>query len=288
MSRPAPPLPGPAGHEPPVPGHPAPGPAADGPAGLDVTGLDIDLDGTPVVRAVSCTVAPGGWLALIGPNGAGKSTVLRAIAGLARHRGTVLVGSTDLAGLRDRERARLIAYVPQAPVLPPDMTVREYVLLGRTPHLGYLAHPGARDRRAGEESLAALDLTRFADRRLSALSGGERQRVALARALAQEPRMLLLDEPTSALDLGHQQHVLDLVDELRRSRRLTVVTTLHDLTTAAQYAQRLVLLDGGRVAANGTPAEVITEELIARVYAARVAVTEDPEGRPVVTPLRKS
>ncbi|MCC9310593.1 ABC transporter ATP-binding protein [Kitasatospora sp. RB6PN24] len=257
-------------------------------SGLDVAGLDVDLDRTPVVRSVSCAVAPGGWLALIGPNGAGKSTLLRAIAGLLPHRGTVHVDGTDVTRLRTRDRARLIAYVPQTPVLPPDMTVRDYVLLGRTPHLGYLANPGEHDRRAAAKTLGALDLGHYADRRLAALSGGERQRAALARALAQEPRLLLLDEPTSALDLGHQQHVLDLVDELRGSRRLTVVTTLHDLTTAAQYADRLVLLDGGRVVASGTPAEVITQDVIARVYAARVSVTTDTDGRPVVTPLRGS
>jgi iron complex transport system ATP-binding protein len=256
------------------------------PDGLRVAGVDVDLDRTPVVHAVSCAVDPGGWLALIGPNGAGKSTLLRAVAGLLPHRGTVQVHGTEVGGLGARERARMIAYVPQNPVLPPDMAVQDYVLLGRTPHLGYLANPGTHDREAATRTLDALDLTHYAERRLAALSGGERQRVALARALAQEPRLLLLDEPTSALDLGHQQHVLDLVDELRRTRQLTVVTTLHDLTTAAQYADRLVLLDHGRVEASGTPAEVITQDVIARVYAARVSVTTDPDGRPVVTPLR--
>ncbi|RAG87250.1 ABC transporter ATP-binding protein [Streptacidiphilus pinicola] len=254
--------------------------------GLQVSGVDVDLERRPVVREVSCTVAQGGWLALIGPNGAGKSTLLRALAGLLPHRGSVVVDGTDVGRLRARERARLIGYVPQAPLLPPDMTVQDYVLLGRTPHLGYLANPGERDRAATRRTLDALDLGRLAERRLSQLSGGERQRAALARALAQEPRLLLLDEPTSALDLGHQQHVLDLVDGLRRTERLTVVTTLHDLTTAAQYADRLVLLHRGRVEAGGTPAEVVTQDVIARVYDARVTVTSDPDGRPVVTPLR--
>ncbi|MEY9937509.1 ABC transporter ATP-binding protein [Streptacidiphilus sp. MAP5-3] len=259
---------------------------ATAPHGLEVSGVDVDLDRTPIVREVSCAVAQGGWLALIGPNGAGKSTLLRAVAGLLPHRGTVAVDGSPVGHLRARERARLIGYVAQNPLLPPDMTVREYVLLGRTPHLGYLASPGERDRESVQRTLEGLDLSHYAERRLAQLSGGERQRAALARALAQEPRLLLLDEPTSALDLGHQQHVLDLVDDLRRTQDLTVVTTLHDLTTAAQYADRLVLLHQGRVEASGPPAEVVTQDAIARVYAARVSVTTDSDGRPVVTPLR--
>jgi iron complex transport system ATP-binding protein len=254
--------------------------------GLDVRGLDVDLDRTPIVRAVSCAVGPGGWLAVIGPNGAGKSTLLRAVAGLLPYRGEVSVGGTDLGGLSARERARLLAFVPQTPVLPPDITVEEYVLLGRTPHLGYLSGPGRHDRAVAERVSERLDVSRYAERRLATLSGGERQRVSLARALAQEPRLILLDEPTSALDIGHQQHVLELVDELRRAQDLTVVTTLHDLTTAGQYADTLVLLDEGRVEAGGPAAAVITEDVIARVYQARVTVTADAQGRPVVTPVR--
>ena len=253
---------------------------------LAVHGIDVDLDRTPIVRAVSCAVGSGGWLAVIGPNGAGKSTLLRAVAGLLPYRGQVTVGGADLHGLPGRERARLLAYVPQTPVLPPDITVGEYVLLGRTPHLGYLSGPGRHDRAVAEQASEQLDVARYAERRLATLSGGERQRVALARALAQEPRLILLDEPTSALDIGHQQQVLDLVDDLRRSRQLTVVTTLHDLTTAGQYADTLVLLDGGRVEASGPASTVITAELIARVYQARVTVTADAQGRPVVTPVR--
>ncbi len=131
-----------------------------------------------------------------------------------------------------------------------------------------------------------LDVTRFAGRRLARLSGGERQRAVLARALAADPRVLLLDEPTSMLDVGHEQQVLELVDGLRRSDGLTVVSTLHDLTLAAQYADELVLLDGGRVVAAGQPAAVLTAPLIERVYAATVSVTAGPGGRPVVSPRR--
>jgi iron complex transport system ATP-binding protein len=250
--------------------------------------LEVDLDRAPILREVSCAVGSGSWLALLGPNGSGKTTLLRAIAGLIPYRGTITLDgpAADAGSLRPRERARLIAYVPQAPTLPPDMTVTEYVLLGRTPHLSYLAGPGRADRDAAARAGRLLDVARFTERRLDTLSGGERQRVVLARALAQEPKILLLDEPTSALDLGHQQNVLDLVDDLRRSTGVTVVTTLHDLTAAGQYAHELVLLNAGRVEAAGVASAVLTEGRIAQVYAARVTVSTDAAGHPVVTPVR--
>jgi cobalamin transport system ATP-binding protein len=254
---------------------------------LGIKDLSVDLDHVPVLHAVSCAVSSGGWLALIGPNGAGKTTLLRAVAGLVPHRGTIHIDHKDLGVLRGRARARLMAYVPQIPVLPPDMTVQEYVLLGRTPHLSYLGAPSRLDRAKAADTCDRLDIARFAGRRLASLSGGERQRAVLARALAQDPRVLLLDEPTSLLDIGHQQQVLELVDDLRRSRGVTVVATLHDLTQASQYAGDLVLLSDGKVEAAGNPATVLTEELIARIYAARVTVGTDPGGHPVVTPVRE-
>jgi iron complex transport system ATP-binding protein len=258
--------------------------------GLSVDTVGVELDRTRIIHEVSCRIGSGGWLAVLGPNGAGKSTLLRAIAGLLPYTGTITVGATPLAGLRIKDRARLLAFVPQAPTMPPDTTVEEYVLLGRTAHLGYLAGPGAADRRIAALAVEQLDLTAFNHRRLGTLSGGERQRAALARALAQQPEVLLLDEPTAALDLGHQQQLLELIDRLRRpsgdAAGLTVITTLHDLTAAGQYADELVLLDRGRVAAAGRPAAVLTERRIAEVYGARVAVTADEFGRPQVTPVR--
>jgi iron complex transport system ATP-binding protein len=253
---------------------------------LAIRELAVDLDRTPVLHGVNCAAVSGGWLAVIGPNGAGKTTLLRATAGLVPYRGAILLGGADIRSLRLRERARLVAYVPQQPVLPPDMIVEEYVLLGRTPHLGYLGGPGRRDRERAAGALARLDVARFAARRLASLSGGERQRVVLARALAAEPRVLLLDEPTSMLDIGHQQQVLELVDGLRRDGGLTVLSTLHDLTTAGQYADEVVLLDSGHVAAAGRARDVLTADLIARVYAARVTVTAGSDSRPIVTPRR--
>ena len=252
---------------------------------IAVRDLAVELDRTPILHGVSCEVGSGGWLGLIGPNGAGKTTLLRAVAGLLPHRGEVLLDGAGTSSLSPRDRARLIAYVPQEPVLPPDMTVGEYVLLGRTPYVRFLGGPGRCDREAAARAAKLLGVDGFAGRWLASLSGGERKRVVLARALAQEPKVLLLDEPTASLDIGHQQQFLDLVDELRKSGGLTVLSTLHDLTTAGQYASQLVLLHEGRIEATGTAAEVLTTERISRVYDAHVSVITGADGT-VVTPLR--
>jgi cobalamin transport system ATP-binding protein len=251
---------------------------------IQARSLTVALAGRRVVVDVSLSVARGGWLMLIGPNGAGKSTVLRALAGLLPYDGTVTLDGREVARLHRRELARRLAFVPQSPRLPADMTVREYAALGRTPHLGYLARRGEEDDRAVGEALDRLELAPMVGRRLGTLSGGERQRVVLARALAQETDVLLLDEPTSALDVGRQQDVLDLVSGLRRRQALTVVGALHDLTLAGQYADELLLLDGGRIAAGGPVGEVLREPLLGRHYRARLRVGAPAGHGLIVTP----
>ncbi|MFI6511516.1 ABC transporter ATP-binding protein [Streptosporangium sp. NPDC050855] len=249
---------------------------------LTVRDLAVVLDGRPVLSEVGLDVRDGGWLAVIGANGAGKSTLLRALAGVLPYGGDVLIDDAPVRSLRHRDRARLLAYAPQTPALPVDMTVFDYALLGRTPYIPYLGREGRRDREVTASVLERLDLSGLASRPLGRLSGGERQRVVLARALAQQAPVLLLDEPTTALDLGHQQQVLELVDRLRLADGLTVVTTLHDLSLAGQYADAMMLLSAGRVAASGAPAEVLTEELIAEHFEARVRVGTGTAGRPEV------
>ena len=209
------------------------------------------------VQQFSATVRPGEWLCLIGPNGAGKSSILRAAVGLATHDGRVLVDGASLSSRTTRRRAGLVAYVAQSPLLPEDMTTFEFVLLGRHPYVGYFGTETKQDKAFVREVLQRLDLTDFAERRLGALSGGERQRIVIARALAQEAPILLLDEPTSALDIGHQQHALELVDQLRREHGLTVVSAMHDLTLAGLYSDRLALLHQGVQVASGPAAEVL-------------------------------
>jgi iron complex transport system ATP-binding protein len=250
-----------------------------------IEGLHVTLDGAHILRGIDLTVAAGEWVTVIGPNGAGKSTLLRAIGGLLPHEGSICLFGTATAGLRRRERARVVATVTQAPVVPPGMAVFDYVLLGRTPYIPPFGRESAADLHAVHEILAWLDLSGFAGRMLATLSGGERQRVFLARALAQGATLLLLDEPTSALDIGHQQEVLELVDQLRRSHRLTVIASMHDLSVAGEYADRMMLLADGLVAATGTPREVLTEELLAKHYRARVRIIDGEQG-PLVVPVR--
>ena len=175
----------------------------------------MSFGATPVIGPIDLSIERGSWLGLIGPNGAGKTTLLRSMAGLVDHRGRIELGDGSVPSATD------IAVVPQSPLLPPGMTVVEYVLLGRTAHLGWLSRESAADRRIAADVVDRLDLGRFAARFVSELSGGEAQRVVVARALAQQAPILLLDEPTSALDLGHQEEVLELVDELRRNDGLT-------------------------------------------------------------------
>ena len=253
---------------------------------LALEALSVELGGTRVLDGIDAAVARGEWVALIGPNGAGKSTLLRAVAGLVPYHGLVRVDGLDTARLRRRELARKIAFVPQTPLLPPGMRVSEYVLLGRTPHTGAFGYEGPDDLDAVGRAIDRLDLAELAERPLRTLSGGEQQRAVLARAIAQDTPILLLDEPTASLDLGRQQQALELVSVLRERGELTVLCAMHDLTLAAQFANRLLLLSNGRLVAEGPPVEIATEALIAAHYGAEVRVVEH-DGAISVIPVRR-
>jgi iron complex transport system ATP-binding protein len=240
----------------------------------------VSFNGVTVVGPVTLTVGDGEWVGLIGPNGAGKSTLLKAAVGIVVHQGTV-----DLGG-RERRAGADIAWMPQRPLLPDEMNVANYVLLGRTPHLGYLGSESPHDLESVGRAIEQLALVELSDRPLSTLSGGEAQRAVLARALAQEAPVLLLDEPTSSLDIGHAMDVLEILDQLRREEGLTVVTALHDLTLAGRFADRLVLLDQGKVASDGSASEVLTEDTLIPSYGAGIRVVTNGDG-PTVIPTRR-
>ncbi len=259
---------------------------ADGRAPVALHDVRVVYDDHVAVDGVSLSVGTGGWTALIGPNGAGKTSLLHALTGAVPAHGRITVGGRDMLALPPRQRARRVALVPQRPVIPEAMTALDYVLLGRTAHLSYLGVEDEADLRIAADILARLDLSPFIHRGVQTLSGGEQQRVVLARALAQQTPVLLLDEPTSALDIGHRQQVLELVDRLREECNLTVLAAMHDLTLAAQYADCLVLLDSGRIAAQGTPAQVLTRERIAAHFDADVHVVTAPDGELAVIPAR--
>lgn len=254
---------------------------------LQIADLRIEYGGCAVVSNVHESLRAGEWLCLIGPNGAGKSSLLRAIAGLVPYAGDIQLGGGSLARMSLRERARHIAFVPQDPLLPDDMSVFDYVMLGRTPHISPYGRETGRDCEVVTHLVEELSLAVYARRRLGTLSGGERQRVVIARALAQEAPVLLLDEPTSALDLGHQQHALELVDQLRRARSLIVVSAMHDLTLAGLYSDRLVLLHQGVPVARGTASDVLRSETLAEFYGVAARVIHEHDGTVVVVPQRQ-
>ena len=255
---------------------------------LALRNVRVEYGGCAVVSNVDETLAAGEWLCLIGPNGAGKSSLLRAIAGLVESSGEVQLGGHILGTLSSRQLARQVAFVPQEPVLPDDMSVSDYVMLGRNPHISTFGRESARDRQVVADLIGELSLSVYARRPLGTLSGGERQRVVIARALAQEAPVLLLDEPTSALDLGHQQHALELVDQLRQSRNLIVVSAMHDLTLAGLYSDRLLLLHQGVGVARGTAREVLRSETLAEFYGVSARVIHEDDGTVVVVPQRSS
>ena len=250
--------------------------------------LTVSYDGTDAVVGFNDLLHSGEWLCLIGPNGAGKSSVLRAAAGLVPYTGSVAINQTEIPAASARWRAQHIAYVPQAPVIPTDMSVYEYVLLGRNPYINYFSSETSHDRDVIDRVLSRLDLVQFSTRKLGTLSGGEVQRLVIARALAQEAPVLLLDEPTSALDIGHQQQALELVDSLRREQGLTIISAMHDLTLAGLYADRLVLMHEGHRVAEGTAKQVLKSETLAEFYGVSARVHHEPDGTVVVIPQRSS
>ena len=252
---------------------------------LKIENLSVHYGLRPVLHDISLSVQAGEILALIGPNGAGKSTLIRAASGVIPSKGRVRTNGDDFHALDPMRRARYLAVVPQAISLPPAFTVWETVLMGRTPHLGFLGQASKTDEELARRALERVHAWELADRRVGELSGGESQRVLLARALCQSTPILLLDEPTAHLDLQYQVSLLELVRKLVHEDKLAVLIALHDLNLAARYADRVALMVGGRLQAVGAPREVLTPELISHAYCLPVNVVEHPfAGGPLVLP----
>lgn len=240
--------------------------------------------GEPLLTGVDLALDAGELVVLCGPNGSGKTTLLKLLGGsLSPARGELALEGALLAGLSLVERARALARVPQSLRGLPDASVRHFVMGGRYAHVSGGRRPGAADRAAVDAALADTELTAFAERPLQQLSGGQRQRALLARALAGAARVLLVDEPTNALDPVHQLHTLRRLAELAHDGRGVLVVT-HDLALAGQFADRVLLLDGGRVRADGPPAEVLRHDVLAPVYGEHLHYGAMPDGRVYVLP----
>ena len=268
----------------------APDPGA-GPGRVRLAAEQVRLayDEHVVVHDVDLELTDGSFTAIVGPNGCGKSTLLRALGRLLRPAGgQVLLDGRAIARTPTREVAKVLGLLPQSPIAPEGLTVADLVARGRHPHQSWVRQWSRDDESVVAEALAWTDMAGLADRPVDALSGGQRQRAWISMALAQGTDLLLLDEPTTYLDLAHQIDVLELVGRLHAERGRTVAVVLHDLNLAARYAQRLVAMKDGVLVASGTPAQVLTEELLADVFELEARIVPDPvTGTPMVVPVRR-
>ncbi len=241
--------------------------------------IDFAYGRAMVLQDLSFGIESGEVLIGIGPNGSGKTTLMKVMAGILRpQKGSRTLLGRPFSKYRRRELARNIAYVPQMIGGNPPFTVREMVLMGRSPYLGMLGVEGPTDQALADQAMTFTGVDHLQDRHLDQLSGGERQRVHIARAICQEPRVILLDEPTAALDLAHQIRIMDLMARLAREKGVAVFMVLHDINLAAMYAGRVLLLDKGRIMSLGAPDQVLTGDSLERVYGCNLLIDRSPVG----------
>ena len=266
------------------------GPSAAPEAGrheLTAAGLSLGYDGVRIVHELDLMIEPGAVTVIVGANASGKSTLLRGLARLLPPQaGRVTLDGRDIAGLPSRQVATVVGLLPQQPIAPDGIGVADLVGRGRYPHQGWFRQWSSTDDAIVAAAMAATDTLELAPRRMEELSGGQRQRVWIAMALAQKPDILLLDEPTTFLDVTHQIEVLDLLHELNHEQGTTVVMVLHDLNLAARYADRLVVMRHGRIVAEGSPADVLTEQVVQEAFGLTARIIADPVcGSPMVVPI---
>jgi iron complex transport system ATP-binding protein len=256
-------------------------------ARIAAAGLQVGYGDASIIDGLDISIPDGKVTTIVGPNGCGKSTLLRSLVRLLEPTaGQVLLDGTDIATLRTKEVARVLGLLPQNPVAPEGLTVADLVSRGRHPHQSWYRQWSNQDEVAVAEALEQTDCTDLADRTIDALSGGQRQRVWIALTLAQQTDVIMLDEPTTYLDLSHSVDVLDLVDDLCHKHGKTVVMVLHDLNLAVRYSDWLVVMRDGAIIREGSPADVITAELLYEAFGLRSLVLEDPlSGGPMIVPI---
>ncbi|TYB43566.1 ABC transporter ATP-binding protein [Actinomadura chibensis] len=257
-------------------------------ARLTGSGLTLAYDRRVIADGLDVAVPDGSFTVIVGPNACGKSTLLRALARILKpSAGTVVLDGRPIADWPAKRLARTLGLLPQSSIAPEGITVADLVSRGRYPHQSLLRQWSREDERVVAESMAATGVQDLADRHVDELSGGQRQRVWIAMALAQQTPLLLLDEPTTYLDIAHQIEVLDLCAGLHEEGR-TVVAVLHDLNHAARYATHIIAMRDGRIVAAGEPSEVVTADLVERVFGLPCRVIDCPEtGTPLVVPAAR-
>ena len=251
---------------------------------LKIDEIECSYGAVKVLNGLNFSIEGGSFTGIIGPNGSGKSTLLKSLSRVLKPvKGAVLLNEEDLYSLDTRDVAKKMAVVPQETAVNFSFTVKDVVIMGRSPHLGLFQSEGIKDFEVARQAMELTNTYHLADRLITAISGGERQRVIIAKALTQEPKIILLDEPTSHLDINHQIEILSLLKRLNRENNLTIIAVFHDLNLAAQYCDSLVLMKSGSIFTLGEPEEVLTTDNIKEVYGASVLVRKHPvTGRPSI------
>ncbi|MBL0716996.1 MAG: ABC transporter ATP-binding protein [Desulfosarcina sp.] len=250
------------------------------PSAIKIKNLNYSYDDYHVLKNIDCTVQKGDFFVIIGPNGSGKTTLIKIIAGIFKQqKGDIFVFDKNLQNYSRKKLAQKIAIVPQMISADFPFTVMELVLMGRSPYLGLLGLDKQEDLEIAKQALAFTGVEELMNRRMDHLSGGERQRILIAKAICQETEIILLDEPTAALDLAHQIRIMDLMEQLQQKKDVTIIMVSHDLNLAAMYGNRLLLLDDGKIADIGCPADVLTLKNLEKTYGCNLLIDKNPVGQ---------